>query len=358
MYNPQFFEKLCPVLKEVIPQFEERQFIYSVFDTTWPDLELKQRTRHVTKALRKFLPKEYPKAVEMVVAISNLLRKKETEQRYPYIFLPDFIELYGLEHFHLSMNAIEESTKLISAEFAIRPFLLRYPIETLNYMMKWSEHPEASVRRLSSEGCRPRLPWGMGIPALKKDPSLILPILENLKADPSDSVRRSVANNLNDIAKDHPEVALRIAKKWQGRTTATDWVIKHGCRTLLKKGDQSILTLHGFNPKAKGVVDKFQVTSEIKIGDYLDFNFSFLNKEKKATLFRLEYAIEYLTRSGKKSLKVFKITENTFAVSEPVYFKKRQSFKDFTTRKHFKGKHCIRILSNGKELANEEFFVI
>jgi 3-methyladenine DNA glycosylase AlkC len=358
MYNPQFFEKLCPVLKEVIPQFEERQFVYNVFDTTWPELELKQRTRHVTKALRKFLPTDFSKAADMVVTISNLIREKQIEQRYPYIFLPDFIELYGLDHFQISMKAIEESTKLISAEFAIRPFLLRYPSETLNCMMKWSKHPDAAVRRLSSEGCRPRLPWGIGIPNLKKDPSLILPILENLKADPAESVRRSVANSLNDIAKDHPDVALRIAKKWQGRTAATDWVVKHGCRTLLKKGDQSILKLHGFNPRATAIIDKLQVSRYVGIGDYMDFSFSFINKEKHSTLFRLEYAIEYLTRSGKKSIKVFKITENTFASSQPVYFKKRQSFKDFTTRKHFKGKHRIRILSNGKELASKEFFVI
>lgn len=358
MYNPQFFEELCPVLKEVIPQFEERLFVYAVFDTRWPDLELKQRTRHVTKALQKFLPGEYSKAVEMVVKIARLLGTKETGQRYPYIFLPDFIELYGLDHFQLSMKALEESTKLISAEFAIRPFLIRYPAETLSYMMKWSQHPEASVRRLSSEGCRPRLPWGMGIPLLKKDPAPILRILENLKTDPSESVRRSVANNLNDIAKDHPEIALRIARQWRGTNAATDWIIKHGCRTLLKKGDQSVLTLHGFNPKAKGVIANFKITNNVKIGEYMDFSFSFLNREKTPTLFRLEYAIEYITRSGKKSIKVFKITENTFVALQPTNFRKRQSFKDFTTRKHFPGRHRIRILSNGKELASKEFFVV
>ncbi len=358
MYNPQFFERLCPVLKEVIPQFEERKFVHSVFDTRWPELELKQRTRQVTKALHSCLPVEFPKAMEMVVSISHRLRKdKEHEQMYPFIFLPEYIELYGMNHFELSMKAIEESTKLVSAEFAIRPFIIRYPKETMKHMLLWSRHPEASVRRFSSEGCRPRLPWAMGLPDFKKDPSPILPILENLKTDPSEYVRRSVANNLNDIAKDHPDLALQIAKKWSGKCAATDWIVRHGCRTLLKRGNEAILDLHGFNPQAKAGIKDFQATSKVFIGDHLDFSFTFINKEINSSRFRLEYAIDYQTLSGKISKKIFKVTENTFDPSLLYHFKRKQSFKDLTTRKHFKGKHCLRILSNGKELASTEFLV-
>ena len=358
MYNPQFFERLCPVLKEVIPQFEERKFVHSVFDTRWPELELKQRTRQVTKALHNCLPLEFPKAMEMVVSISHILRKnKEHEQMYPFIFLPEYIELYGMNHFELSMKAIEESTKLVSAEFAIRPFIIRYPKETMKYMLRWSQHSEASVRRLSSEGCRPRLPWAMALPEFKKDPSAILPILENLKMDPSEYVRRSVANNLNDIAKDHPELALQIAKKWRGKSSATDWIVRHGCRTLLKRGNEAILDLHGFNPQAKAGIKELQSVPKVSIGDHFDFSFMFINKEKHSNRFRLEYAIDYQTLSGKVSKKVFKVTENTFEPSLPYHFKRKQSFKDLTTRKHFKGKHYLRILSNGKELASTEFFV-
>jgi 3-methyladenine DNA glycosylase AlkC len=358
MYNPQFFERLCPVLKEVIPQFEERKFVHTVFDTRWPELELKQRTRQVTKALHSCLPVEFPKAMEMVVSISHLLRKdKAHEQMYPFIFLPEYIELYGMNHFELSMKAIEESTKLVSAEFAIRPFIVRYPKETMKYMLRWSQHSEASVRRLSSEGCRPRLPWAIALPEFKKDPSPILPILENLKTDTSEYVRRSVANNLNDIAKDHPDLALKIAKKWRGKNPATDWIVKHGCRTLLKRGNEAILDLHGFNPQSKAGIKDLQATAKVSIGDHLEFSFMFISREKSSSRFRLEYAIDYQTLSGKVSKKIFKVTENTFEPSLPYYFKRKQSFKDFTTRKHFKGKHCLRILSNGKELASTEFFV-
>jgi 3-methyladenine DNA glycosylase AlkC len=357
MYNVNFFERLYPVLKSVIPGFEERKFVYSVFDTEWPDLELKQRTRQITRALGKCLPMEYPKAVELVVSIASLLREKEKEQSYPFVFLPEYIELYGLNHFSLSMKALEESTKLVSAEFAIRPFILHYPQETMEYMVAWSKHPDASVRRLSCEGCRPRLPWAMGLPDFKKDPTPILPILENLKADPSEYVRRSVANNLNDIGKDHPEIALQIATAWKGITPETDWIIRHGCRTLLKRGHKTALNLNGFDPDAKASVTEFTLSGKVTIGDRLDFGFTFLCREKKSTRFRLEYAIDYQTRSGKISRKIFKLTENTFQPFEPIQILRKQSFKDLTTRKHFKGRHYLRILANGKALAGSEFFV-
>lgn len=357
MYNTQFFEQLCPVLKEVVHDFSERRFVYRIFDNVWPDLELKQRTRKVTLALAACLSSDYPKAIETVVAICQSLQKiKNRFPTYPLIFLPDYVELYGLDHFALSMEAIEESTKLVSAEFAIRPFIKRYPVETMEMMLKWSTHAHPAVRRLSSEGCRPRLPWGMGIPSLKNDPSPILPILENLKADPSDSVRRSVANNLNDIAKDHPDLALGLAVKWRGVNPETDWIIKHGCRTLLKRGHQAVLSLHGFNPGARKEVKDLVVPKEVRIGKSLTFQFVFINKEKQPAHYRIDYALDYLTRTGNTSRKVFRLSERAFGPGEEILFVRKKSFKDFTTRKHYKGTHRLQILANGIEVARREFF--
>lgn len=359
MYNAAFFEKLCPILRRTIPQFDCRDFTYRVFNNSWPDLELKERVRHITHALHHFLPKDFNSAAILLVELSRQLKKNDVrEQGFETIFIPDYIHVYGEEHPEASLAAIEEITKLVSAEFAIRPFLLRYPDITLRKMTEWSKHADANVRRLASEGCRPRLPWAMGIPALKKDPSPILPILENLKADASEYVRRSVANNLNDIAKDHPQLVLKIVKRWQGSNPDTDWIIKHGCRTLLKKGDVHALNLHGFNPNSRSEVLAFTLPkTKVKIGDYLNFAFDFVNHEKKATSFRLEYAIDYLTSTGKTSRKIFKITETDFVPGKPVNIRRKQSFKNFTTRKHFKGKHHLTILANGKKLAAKEFMV-
>ena len=359
MYNPAFFERLCPALKHSIPGFDCRDFILRIFNNQWPDLELKERVRHISVVMHHFLPKDFPSASDMLVKLSESLRSQGArEQGFETIFIADYIQVFGLNYPDESLNALEHITKLVSAEFAIRPFIIRYPEKTMQQMLTWSKHPNANVRRLSSEGCRPRLPWAMGLPDFKKDPSLILPILENLKADPSEYVRRSVANNLNDIAKDHPELVLSIAKKWLGKNEMTDAIIRHACRTLLKKGHEHALNLHGFDPKSKSTIKTLSLAGKkVKIGDYLNFGFDFVNKEKKPANFRLEYAIDYLTSTGKKSRKIFRIAENKFHPGKTITIQRKQSFKNFTTRKHYKGKHLLTILANGKKLAATEFTV-
>lgn len=357
LYGPAFFERLCPVLKDHIPGFDDTRFIHRVFDTEWPDLELKQRTRKVTQSLRHFLPDDFIKASSYLVDASRSLKNKNgVEMAYPFIFFPDYVEMYGLDHFDESMKALEEMTQLISAEFAIRPFILKYPDQTMRQMKVWSRHENHHVRRLSSEGCRPRLPWAMGLPCFKENPDAILPILENLKKDKSEYVRRSVANNLNDIAKDHPDVVLTIAKKWQGLSKETDWILKHGSRTLLKQGHTTALNFHGFEPNLKSEVRKLKLSPEkVRIGSAAEFSFDFINREKKPHNYRLEYAITYLTSTGKASRKVFKITEKKLAAGDKINIVRKQRFTDFTTRKHFAGQHKLEIIVNGKMKAQANF---
>lgn len=358
MYDPAYFESLCPVLQEAIPGFDCRQFIFRVFNNSWPELELKQRVRHIACVLHDFLSSNFAIASQQIVTVSRLLKaKSKVEQNFANIFFADYIEVFGLEDPDQSMTAMEEITKLVSCEFAIRPFLMRYPQKTLGYFYRWCENQDHHVRRLSSEGCRPRLPWAMGIPALKNDPSPVLPILEKLKNDPSEYVRRSVANHLNDIAKDHPEVVITLIRKWRRKHPHTDWIIKHGSRSLLRSGNSKVLSLHGFDPDSQAKAGKLLLSSEVEIGQHLDFQFSFINEEEKPTCFRLEYAIDYLTSTGKTSRKVFKISESTFPPGEKFIIHRKQSFKNFTTRKHFKGKHFLSIIANGKKLTGAEFMV-
>lgn len=358
MYHPEFFERLCPVLSREIPHFDCQQFIRLIFNNEWPDLELKARVRHIAKCLHEFLPNEFPAAKEILLKLTRELQHVEKTQGFALIFLADYVEVYGVEHPDESLGAMEEVTQLVSCEFAIRPYLIRYREKVFKQLLKWSRHSSEHVRRLASEGCRPRLPWAMGVPGLKSDPSQIIPILDNLKADPSEYVRRSVANNLNDIAKDHPELVLKLISKWKTKDANVAWVIKHGCRTLLKKGNTSALQFHGYNPDSKSSIRQLTLSkSKVKIGEYLHFDFRFLNREIKPAPFRLEYAIDYLTSTGKRSRKIFKITENSFEPGRLVSIQRKQSFKDFTTRKHFKGKHQLTILANGKKLASKEFVI-
>jgi hypothetical protein len=197
----------------------------------------------------------------------------------------------------------------------------------------------------------------MALQGFKADPSPIIAVLENLKKDPSLYVRKSVANNLNDIAKDHPDLVIQIVKKWQGLHENTDWILKHGCRSLLKKGNKDALVLHGFNPRSLAKIDGLFLPPTVSIGHYLDFRFAFVNKEKIPATFRLEYAIDYLTSSGKTSRKIFKISERVFDPGKPITISRKQSFKNFTTRKHFTGKHFLSILANGRKMAATEFTV-
>ena len=204
-------------------------------------MELKQRVRHITRVLHNFLPERFSDAAKILTEISIELKKEERPQGFAHIFLPDYVECFGLDYPEEALSALGEITRLVSAEFAVRPFIVRYPQLSIRFLQSWSKSQDANVRRLASEGSRPRLPWAQTLAALRSDPTPVLPILENLKADPSLYVRKSVANHLNDIAKDHPALVLNIAKKWQGRHPATDWIIKHGCRTLLKGGNREVM---------------------------------------------------------------------------------------------------------------------
>jgi 3-methyladenine DNA glycosylase AlkC len=225
-------------------------------------------------------------------------------------------------------------------------------------MITWADHPHPFVRRLASEGFRPRLPWGMGIPSLKKDPTPVLLVLEKLKSDPSETVRRSVANNLNDISKDHPELALMVLKKWKGLSPETDLLIKHAGRGLLKKGNENVMALFGFNPGITAIeISNVKHDKQVVIGEKFSFSFTITNLGRKGTDTRVEYMIEYLTSSGKISKKVFQVRERNMSPGMSEFISKRQSFANLTTRKHYPGRHKLSIVLNGKAITSFTFLV-
>lgn len=351
-YSPAFFDTLTNRLSKAIKGFDKPLFISKIFFAGWDALELKQRMRHTAVVLHDFLPHDFKKAADSLIKITDvLLDGREGAMDFLHMFLPDYVELYGIDDYENSMRAFEKITCYASAEFAIRPFIVKYP-QTMQQMLAWSKHPNPYVRRLSSEGCRPRLPWAMALHALKKDPSQILPILENLKTDPAETVRRSVANNLNDIAKDNPDVVMEIVKRWQGSHANTDWIIKHGSRTLLKKGHNDALDAFGLKRGIKAQVDKLTVApAKLKIGDKATLDFLITLKEKQAEKLRVEYGVYYVKANGTANRKLFKITENNYDPAKAVSFSRTLRFHDMTTRKHYSGIHKITIVINGQEYA-------
>lgn len=359
IYTRALLQGYAELLQRCWPAFPVHSFVTAVFNEDWESLELKQRTRHISQAMRRHLPEAYGDAIGVVVQSAIALRGPSGDQMmFQYGFVADFVEAFGVAEPDISIPAMEEITRCTSAEFAVRPYLIKYPERMYRQMLAWAEHPSYAVRRLASEGFRTRLPWGMGVPAIKKDPSPILPVLEKLKTDPAETVRRSVANSLNDIAKDFPELALELAEKWQGISAETDWVVRHGCRMLLKRGNPKALRLFGFDQAdTQATVTGFQCTRQVPIGGKLSFQFAVENTAVQPANLRLEYAIAYLTSSGKISNKVFKIKELTMAPGERIFFDKYQRFQDFTTRKHFPGAHRLAILANGLEIAALDFEV-
>jgi 3-methyladenine DNA glycosylase AlkC len=354
-YNKPFITGVADAIKSPYPNFDKEQFIDLVFDKNWADKELKDRMRHIAVSLGKTLPGDYAKAVDILKILAPSIKGISEFGGFLGMFCPDFVELYGLDAWEVSVAALEEFTKYSSSEFAVRPFIKQDAKKMMAQMQKWAENDNHHIRRLASEGCRPRLPWAMALPEFKKDPSPILPILHILKDDDSEYVRRSVANNLNDIAKDHPEKVIDIAKQWHGKNTNTDRLVKHACRTLLKKADKKTLEIFGFSNNDAVIVSSLQVDKNvIKIGD--DITFTCNIEIKKSGKLRFEYAVDFMKANGKTSRKIFQLKESDYQPCN-ISFNKKHSFKELTTRKHYSGKHNIAVLANGVEVASLEFLL-
>ena len=368
MWNERFFDEFTKALKCIIDDFDERLFLAQVMDDEWENRELLQRGMHISAILKKFLPTDYPNAIAKILELIKFVKKTpywlsvENTQfglSLEYGILSGFIGEYGLDDYETSVKAIEEITQFTSCEGAVRPFIIRYPNEMMRQMLLWSKHYHWAVRRLSSEGCRPRLPWNMALPNLKENPAPIIPILENLKNDSSEIVRKSVANNLNDITKDNPETVIDLVKKWQGTSKNTDWIIKHGCRTLLKQGNKEALEIFGLNAVKNISIEDFQIlTPKVKIGKSVEFSFKLLNNNKEKTKIRLEYGLYYQKANGTLSKKVHKISEKEYAENSITQITRKQSFRVITTRVFHIGLHQVSIIVNGNEFEKYDFELI
>lgn len=351
-FNQVLVNKIGNEINSHFPKFNVAAFEKGVLNEDWEGKELKERMRHITICIHDHLNLKYTEAIDILLKVAPNFNGFEA------MLFPDFVEVFGLKHEDKSLDAMEELTKYSSSEFAIRPFIIQNPEVVMKRMLDWSKHRNHHVRRLASEGCRPRLPWAMALPDFKQDPFQILPILENLKNDDSLYVRKSVANNINDITKDNPDIALTLAEKWYGKTANTNWIIKHGLRTLLKKGDERALDIFGFNDCLSAMVTNFKISAnQLKIGDDMSFEFDISHQEKKSVFLKIGFEVTYVKSGTKTSKKIFHIGEKSFEKGKKLTFKKKLSFKDLSTRKHYRGKHEISILINGKPLANKSFLL-
>ncbi|WP_442593745.1 DNA alkylation repair protein [Neobacillus sp. D3-1R] len=351
VYNEIFVTQLTDNIKRVYDDFNSQKCFDLIFKEDWQTLALKERMRRITVSLHQTLPGDYISALSILYKVAPQFSNGLTG-----IIFPDYVEQYGLEEWEISLQALEFFTRYSTSEFAVRPFLIKNVDEMLNQMYNWSKNDNEHVRRLASEGSRPRLPWGLSVPYLKANPERTIPILENLKEDESLYVRKSVANHLNDISYTNPDLVIEIARRWHGKHPYTDWIIKHACRTLLKKGDQRALSLFGFEEDEKIEVKDIGLERDtILIGETLEFSFTIVSQ--KTMPIRIEYGIDYVKSKGNRSRKIFMISSFTINQNEGRTFSKKQSFKDLTTRKHYKGIHTLSIIVNGIVKATIDFEV-
>lgn len=344
--------QLAKAIEQVDVKFDQAKFLALVFDEAWEARELKARMRHVAICLGQTLPKSYPQAMKILKEVAP------QSKGFDSMVFPEFVQVYGLEDWERSLPALEFFTRFGSSEFAVRPFLHQAPERAMPFVLKWAESSNHHVRRLASEGCRPRLPWARALPKFKADPSPVLPVLEKLKDDESEYVRKSVANNLNDISKDHPELMIEICERWVGHSPRTDWIVKHACRGLLKSRHERALTLFGFGDNGQVEVANFKLGKKrLQIGEDLNFAFELQVSGSGERKLRLEYTIDFVKANGKTSKKVFQISEKSYSAG--VYpVRKKHATADLTTRKHYPGKHQLAVVVNGKELAALDFDLV
>ncbi|MDC1222144.1 DNA alkylation repair protein [Salibacteraceae bacterium] len=326
-------------------------------------LALKDRAKLIAEGLTKYLPSEYPKAIDILVRSMEIpLKEDDNLGRYAeFYFMPfaEFISRNGKLCFKESMEANYELTKVFTAEFSVRYFIENYPTESLMLLDKWTNDNNLHVRRLVSEGTRPRLPWASRLPGFQKDPKPVLKLLEKLKTDQELYVRRSVANNLNDIAKNHPDVVIETLKNWKkDQNSHTNWIVKHASRSLIKSGHKGALMLQGFDPDVQMSIEKFNATKIVRFGEYLEIDFDLISQDETDVSVVVDFVVYFKKGNGKLSPKVFKLTEKKLVPEQRLTIAKRHPIRPMSTRKYYNGIQRLAIQVNGKEIAEQEFELI
>ncbi len=246
-------------------------------------------------------------------------------------------------------------TKRFSSEFAVRPFLIHHEAVSLNIFRKWAVDNNRHVRRLASEGSRPRLPWGIRLHKFVDDPAPLMPLLEALKDDPEEYVRRSVANNLNDVAKDHPVTVVGVANSWvEGAPKPRMKLLKHACRTLIKNGDAGALAVFGYHAAKHADADIQITTPAVQYGEHLEFSIAIKGLKPGGNLM-VDYIVHFMKANGTSSPKVFKWMDKQAVTASSLHATRRHTIKPITTRKYYPGTHRLELLVNGVSLGTAEF---
>ncbi|MDR2339813.1 MAG: DNA alkylation repair protein [Deltaproteobacteria bacterium] len=357
-FSESLIRKLAKRILEEAKGFPEKKFLKAALKDL-DSLELKERVKRIAEALGEHMPGSFRENVLILLKVKSALGS------LPGIVFPAYVALFGVndKDFDFSLSALEEFTKGSSAEFGIRPFIEFDPNRAMKHVERFAKSQDEEVRRLSSEGIRPRLPWGGNLQCFIEDPLPILAILETLLDDSSQYVRKSVANNLNDISKDNPDLVVSFIEEHIGRGKDSDWILERGARTLLKNKNKRAMDFFGY---AKGAAvakslesASFSVSPKVlHLGDALEASFCLKFTKQLRGRLRLEYRVMHMAKNNLKSGKLFFFKEMTVGASGCLTGKKRIRFKDYSIRKQTLGAHKLLFFLNGLELEGDTDFKI
>ena len=367
-YNAKSVAKISKNIKDVYSSFNSKKFEASLNDRILKSLEMKERVALIAQQIKAFLPKDYKTSINILVKTlapegayspeSLGAAKKPHKQLSGFLVWPltHFVETQGLGEFDTSMKALYEMTKRFTSEFALRSFLNKDDARVFDYLNSWKTDESAHVRRLCSEGTRPNLPWGLKVDSINANLKRNVRLLEFLKDDPQEYVRRSVANHMNDISRRDKTLFFKTCTSWQSSSREQKRLIQHASRSLLKAGEPQALKLNGYHPRAKVKASRFLVSPRtLKEGQKITLRLSLTNESSKQNNILVNYTLYFVKKNSQLSPKVFHWKKTYLAPKQKLNLEKEFLFKKVTTRKHYPGKHFVEIVVNGKALGKKSF---
>jgi 3-methyladenine DNA glycosylase AlkC len=363
-FGPSAPRAIASMIRAVHARFPHDEFLEDALSGYGP-LALTARGQQVAAALHRHLPADYPLAVDILLRSARQPHEHVAKGGMAaFLYMPHlfYVARHGLDHFEDSMRAQHALTQLFTAEFSIRAFLEKHPEKTLARLHEWTRDPSAHVRRLVSEGTRPRLPWAPRLRAFQKDPAPVIELLEKIKDDPELYVRRSVANNLNDIGKDHPALLTQVARRWlRDASEQRRWIVGHALRSAVKRADAGALAALGFGGKAAVKLRGVSITpASPRIGEHVTIAFEIRHAENKRRPGRktqrvmVDLVVHFVKARG-TGAKTFKLKKLELAPGAAVTVSKKIGLQQLTTRKHYPGVHRVEALLNGARLPLGKF---
>jgi 3-methyladenine DNA glycosylase AlkC len=362
-FSPALVRRLADDVGRVHAAFDRRAFVTAAC-AGLARLELLDRGRHISRALARHLPPDYPAAIDVLLA--SLGPEHAGDELLgagmaPFFYLPHtlFVAEHGLAHFDVSMRAQYELTKRFSAETSIRPYIAHAPERTLAVLARWARDRNAHVRRLVSEGTRLRLPWAARVPWLDTHPDRVLALLELLKDDPATLVRRSVANNLNDLGKLHPDLLMRTCAAWlEGASADRRALIEHALRSAVKRGEAAALRLLGYGGKAAVAVEDVRFDPpRVAIGGRVAMTLALRSRSRQPQSLLVDVAVHFVKARGHAAPKVFKLKRVELRPGQRLALSTAFSLAVHTTRVPRPGRHAVDVIINGRATPAGAFHV-